>query len=211
LQTGIGLSKELLVILLKSIYVGIINAITFNIHQCRFGLSCVYKGAEYHIYYLQSMVYIIVSICLLVADGFILHHWSKRKKQQGKNIAWYWGFLSPSLVIAIPFVLLVGVLLQSVLAADTLGFREKNTKSEMDVIRQAVLHHQQETGTYPASLESLIGNNPLRQEWRVDFWQRPYIFQQEGPNTFWLISSGKDKVAGTEDDIRIKLNKSPTP
>ena len=58
-------------------------------------------------------------------------------------------------------------------------------------------------GKYPTELNELIGNSPLRQNWKKDAWNREYEFKIiENGNGFLIISAGSDGKFGTEDDIK---------
>ena len=55
---------------------------------------------------------------------------------------------------------------------------------------------------YPESIESLIGDNPIRKGWRSDAWGEPYIYElYEDNQSFKFVSKGKDRKLNTQDDI----------
>ncbi len=58
-------------------------------------------------------------------------------------------------------------------------------------------------GKYPTDLNELIGNNPLRQDWKKDAWNREYEFKiTENGQGFLIISVGSDGKLKTGDDIK---------
>ena len=58
-------------------------------------------------------------------------------------------------------------------------------------------------GKYPTELNELIGNSPLRQDWKKDAWNREYEFTIiENGKRFLITSAGSDGKFGTEDDIK---------
>ena len=87
-----------------------------------------------------------------------------------------------------------------------LPFKEKRTLTEMKEIKKAALKYETEKRELPSSLSSLIGTNPLRLEWKKDYWESDYIYENNR-----LISPGKDKKLGTADDIIIELKNKQLP
>ena len=143
-----------------------------------------------------------IIIAFLLIDLIILYLWEKRRKKNGKTLAWYWGFVSPTLIILAPLALIVGLLVGSGIADRILPLNENRTISEMEEIRNALFKYKDEKSVLPSSLDVLIGNYPLRQEWKKDKWGNDYLYERDK-----LISAGKDKTLGTGDDIIILLDK----
>ncbi len=72
-------------------------------------------------------------------------------------------------------------------------------------IASAIHRYHRSSGEYPTDIYTLIGNTPVRSGWKTDSWGEPYIYELEkdGQN-FKLLSKGKDRILGTEDDIVFK-------
>ena len=51
------------------------------------------------------------------------------------------------------------------------------------------------------NLNELIGNSPLRQDWKKDAWNREYKFTIIDNGNGFLTSAGSDGKFGTENDI----------
>ena len=83
-------------------------------------------------------------------------------------------------------------------------FPEK-TKKEIAEISERIEKWNEKFGKYPSDLKNLIGNNPMRQEWKKDYWNRPYkYYLTENGQDFLIISAGMDGKFETEDDIKSK-------
>lgn len=58
---------------------------------------------------------------------------------------------------------------------------------------------------YHESIARLSQRNPIRKNWTTDAWDNPYVFSfNNDSKTFTLISTGRDRAAGTDDDVIIK-------
>ncbi len=72
-------------------------------------------------------------------------------------------------------------------------------------IVNALNKYKKEKGHYPGDLQPLISRSPIRSRWASDAWGQSYHYEVSGDKTiFKLLSTGKDKTLGTEDDIIIK-------
>ncbi len=81
-------------------------------------------------------------------------------------------------------------------------FPEK-TKKEISEMSERMENWNDNLGKYPTKLNELIGNSPLRQDWKKDAWNREYEFTiMENGEGFLIISAGSDGKFGTEDDIK---------
>ena len=81
-------------------------------------------------------------------------------------------------------------------------FPEK-TKQEISEMSNRMDNWKENLGKYPTELNELIGNSPLRQEWKKDAWNREYEFKIiENGNGYLITSAGSDGKFGTEDDIK---------
>lgn len=79
------------------------------------------------------------------------------------------------------------------------------TKEDCEKIVTALNSYKKDLLNYPLNMDSLIGNNPLRKEWKKDRWDNDYYYKplNNGKN-FILISKGKDQKLFTQDDIIFK-------
>jgi hypothetical protein len=81
----------------------------------------------------------------------------------------------------------------------------RNTRTELNQISQALDQHKNEFKAYPENLGVLIGNNPLKRDWRTDDWGNRYTYEvAPDKQEFSLISPGKDGELRTKDDIIVK-------
>jgi len=78
--------------------------------------------------------------------------------------------------------------------------KKSDTENQFSKMSLAIEKLKNETGSYPETISTLIGSNPLRREWTKDAWGNPvnYTIVNSG---FKLISAGKDGVFGNEDDV----------
>lgn len=76
------------------------------------------------------------------------------------------------------------------------------TASTMRIIVTGLKGYRADKGSYPASLEALMGERFIEQA-PVDAWGRPLLFAAPGlgGREFALLSLGADGERGTEDDI----------
>jgi hypothetical protein len=76
------------------------------------------------------------------------------------------------------------------------------TKNEGTKIIKSIKSYHNGYRKYPESIESLIRDNPIRKDWRSDAWGEPYIYEiAKDKQNFKLVSKGKDRTLGTQDDI----------
>ncbi len=81
----------------------------------------------------------------------------------------------------------------------------EKTKTEIAEMSERVENWNDKLGTYPTDMNELIGNSPIRQEWKNDAWDRAYTYTiMENGNGFLITSAGPDGQFGTEDDINSK-------
>ena len=83
-------------------------------------------------------------------------------------------------------------------------FPEK-TKKEISEMSDRMENWNENLGQYPTDLNELIGNSPLRQDWKKDAWNREYEFTiTENGKGFLITSAGSDGKFGTKNDIKSK-------
>ncbi|MCB0453703.1 MAG: type II secretion system protein GspG, partial [Aequorivita sp.] len=79
----------------------------------------------------------------------------------------------------------------------------KKTEKEISEITQRMEKWKEKFGKYPTDLNELIGNNPMRQEWKTDSWNRPYQYSvSKNGIGFQIVSAGADGKFETKDDIK---------
>ena len=140
----------------------------------------------------------------LIREDFKHHREiSKMEKADGKKRTFQRYFLQPSSIMVIS-VLVVGSLSAILFFTYQRNsmFPEK-TKQEISEMSKRMDNWKENLGKYPTELNELIGNSPLRQEWKKDAWNRKYEFKIiENGNGFLITSAGSDGKFGTEDDIK---------
>ncbi len=124
-------------------------------------------------------------------------------------------FLEIMLVVAI-----IGILV-SLVSVNLVGQMSKSkitaTKSQMNSIETALGMFEIDSGSYPTTEQGLMAlvvrpSDLSEDEWSKymkklpqDAWRQDFIYRSPGENDsdFDLISMGKDKKEGTEDDIKL--------
>ena len=128
---------------------------------------------------------------------------SKKEEVDGKKRPFQRYFLQPSSIMVIS-VLVIGTLSAFIFFTyqRTSIFPEK-TEKEIKEITQRMEKWKEKFGKYPIDLNELIGNNPMRQEWKTDSWNRPYQYSvSENGIGFLIVSAGADGKFETKDDIK---------
>ena len=128
---------------------------------------------------------------------------SKKEKEDGVKRPIQKYFLQPSSIMVIS-LLLVG----SISAFLFFGYQRTSiypdkTEKEIAEISERMENWNEKFGKYPTDLNELIGNSPLRQDWKKDAWNREYEFKvTENGQRFLITSAGSDGKFKTEDDIK---------
>jgi general secretion pathway protein G len=128
---------------------------------------------------------------------------SKKEKEDGIKRPIQKYFMQPSALMLIA-VLVIGSLSAILFFTyqRTSVFPEK-TEKEISEMSKRMENWNEKFGKYPTELNDLIGNSPLRQDWKKDAWNREYEFTIiENGNGFLITSAGSDGKFGTEDDIK---------
>ena len=128
---------------------------------------------------------------------------SKKEKEDGtkRPIGKY--LLPPSSIILVT-VLVVGSISAFLLFRyqRTSIFPER-TKKEIAEMTERMEKWNEKFGKYPTDLNEFIGNNPMRNEWKKDSWNRPYQYSvTENGKGFLIVSAGSDGKFKTKDDIK---------
>lgn len=128
---------------------------------------------------------------------------SKLEKEDGIKRPVLKYFLQPSVKILFA-VLIIG----NISAFLFFSYQRKNvfperTQSQIAEMSDFMKSWNKNIGRYPTDLKELIGNNPLRQSWHRDAWNREYQFTiMENGKVFLIVSAGADGIFGTDDDIK---------
>ena len=126
----------------------------------------------------------------------------KKEKEDGIKRPIQKYFLQPSVLI-LNAVVVIGSLSAILFFTyqKTSVFPEK-TKKEISEMKDRMENWNKNLGQYPTELNELIGNNPLRQDWKKDAWNREYKFMiTKNGKGFLITSAGSDGKFGTKDDI----------
>lgn len=144
---------------------------------------------------------ILLELGLLVADEKHYRQVKKKEKENGKSRPIQKYILSPSVRIYGSVLLLVIFLSTCWFFYTSIVSYPKETLKEMEAITDYIIAYEENTGEKVQSLETLVKGRPLKKDWLKDSWGKPY--QLITTPTFELISAGRDRQFGTEDDIRI--------
>jgi len=128
---------------------------------------------------------------------------SKKEKEDGIKRPIQKYLMQPSALMLIA-VLVIGSLSTILFFTyqRTSVFPEK-TEKEISEMSERMENWNEKFGKYPTELNELIGNSPLRQDWKKDAWNREYEFTiTENGKRFLITSAGSDGKFGTEDDIK---------
>ncbi len=112
------------------------------------------------------------------------------------------------LISRIVIVFLGFMLIYTILYLSTINyFKKKYTIRDCTEIIAALESYKKDNKPYPRSLDSLIGNNPIRAEWKKDRWNTSYkYYTTNNDRSYTLTSAGKDKIFNSNDDIIYKSN-----
>lgn len=128
-----------------------------------------------------------------------------KEKEDGVKRPFQRYFLQPSALIF--FFLLLFTVIASFLFAmyQHNSIYPEKTRTELVEITEWTEKWKENYGRYPTELNEIIGNNPIRQDWKRDAWNRAYKYiQTENPIGFKIISAGSDGHFDTEDDITLE-------
>ena len=106
-------------------------------------------------------------------------------------------------------ILTVVILSISITFLGSSVFSEKDTNKKCMHVVEYLNKYKSHSKSFPADLEQMTGNSPVRREWIKDGWGNPLIYSvTDNGNNFLLISKGKDGKENTSDDLKFnKLGK----
>ena len=125
---------------------------------------------------IQTIILVLVELGLLRED--LKHHRkiSNKEKENGIKRPFYKYFLQPSSIVLI-FVFVIAILSSFLFFNYQSKFIfPKKTKKEIEEMSDRMENWNENLGRYPIDLNELIGDNPTRQGWRKDAWNRVYKF-----------------------------------
>ena len=128
---------------------------------------------------------------------------TKKEKEDGIKRPFQRYFLQPSSIMVVS-VLIIG----SISALMFFGYQRTSifpdkTEKEITEMSDRMEKWNEKYGKYPTDLNELIGNSPIRQDWKKDSWNRPYQYSiTENGKGFLIVSAGLDGKFETEDDIK---------
>jgi hypothetical protein len=140
----------------------------------------------------------------LIREDF-KHQKRIRKKEKGdgikRPIQKY--FMQPSALIYISILVIGSISAFLFFTYQRKAVFPEKTKKEISKMSDRMENWNEKLGKYPTELNELIGNSPLRQNWKKDAWNREYEFTiTENGEGFLITSAGSDGQFGTEDDIK---------
>jgi ABC-type multidrug transport system fused ATPase/permease subunit len=143
--------------------------------------------------YPAVLIWTIIDIIILNKKGAV-------PKYTKKDAAW----AIVLLVLIIPVFISIavsGLYAVGSWYSDKYVFPEQ-TMTEGRQIATAIIEFHESHGKFPDSIKDIIKNYPLRSGWIVDGWKEPYIYEIiENEGKFRVISKGRDKALGTDDDM----------
>jgi hypothetical protein len=123
-------------------------------------------------------------------------HSGSFKKTVRKTILYSLGAILAVVILSIGITLL-----------GTSVFNEKDTEKKCLQVVEYLNKYKSHSNNFPADLEKMTGNSPLRREWINDGWGNPLVYSvTENGNNFLLQSKGKDGKENTADDLKFNKN-----
>lgn len=167
------------------------------------GLGQLYYGKN-----IRGIVMIILGITPLyllvltwsLIDVVMLNHAGAVPVYKPKD-AWWTIAILVVIVPAFLFIVILSAITAGQWYSNHYTFPEQ-TRHEIRQISKSLSDYHAEFGMYPASLNDIAKESPIRAEWHNDSWGQPYHYDvSEDGNSFNLISGGPDMTLNTRDDI----------
>ncbi|WP_291871275.1 type II secretion system protein GspG [Maribacter sp.] len=128
---------------------------------------------------------------------------SKKEKKDGTKRPFQKYFLQPSSIMVILFLVVGSISAFLFFGYQRTSIYPDKTEKEIAEMSERMENWNEKFGQYPTELNQLIGNSPMRQDWKNDAWNRAYKFTiTENGKGFLITSAGSDGEFGTEDDIK---------
>ena len=128
----------------------------------------------------------------------------KVSKAEGKSNSVLYlvmGIIGAAVVIPIIFYLFLYTFIIGGEKLTEKVFNSRNTDSEMTEISDALKKYHAHYKTYPTDYADFIDSKPIWSNWDKDSWGEYYVYQLIDSNNYQLVSSGKDREMGTDDDL----------
>lgn len=130
---------------------------------------------------------------------------SGKEKEDGIKRPFQKYVMLPSLLLLGALFVIVGICAILFFTYQTISIFPDKTKKEITQMSDRMDVWYKSLGEYPTDLNKLIRNNPIRQGWEKDAWNRDYKFTiTNNGKGFLIISAGFDGQFNTEDDIKSK-------
>jgi len=128
---------------------------------------------------------------------------TKKEKEDGIKRPIQKYFMQPSALMYISVLVIVSISAILFFTYQRKSVFAEKTKREISEMSDRMENWNKNLEKYPTELNELIGNSPIRQDWKKDAWNREYEFTIiENGNGFLITSAGFDGKFGTEDDIK---------
>jgi general secretion pathway protein G len=134
-----------------------------------------------------------------------------RRRSRGKRR----GFTLIEILLVLGILVVLGSIVGvSVLQMQATAY-QRAAKTQLHAFDQAITQYQLDVGQPPSSLDALVNapdDLPNTDKWKgpylpkavpLDPWDQPYNYEVVGDSQFQIFSSGKDRVAQTNDDITL--------
>ncbi|MDN3604978.1 type II secretion system protein GspG [Belliella kenyensis] len=142
-------------------------------------------------------------LLILIINLIILGIWYKYRRKKGKDLPWFAGWILPSDILVFLGFLLMGIFAIVMFFSNDFPMEQKRTEKEMSEMKKSIIKFKKDNKGFPDSIEELIRKNPLKKNWKEDYWETPYKLSKKGDQSMELISAGSDRQFGTKDDLRI--------
>jgi len=140
----------------------------------------------------------------IIADIIFWRDKKKRRQFEKENKLPKKLMINPNIKV---MLYLVGILLIISIALPIYKHyysNKKETYKKLLEIEALLIDNKKTEGVYPEHIEDIIRNNPLRQHINQDSWGNAYHYEViDNGNTFVLISTGKDGILNTKDDLKL--------
>ena len=140
----------------------------------------------------------------LIREDFKHHRKiTKKEKEDGIKRPLQRYFLQPSSIMVISVLIILSISAFLFFSYQRTSIFPEKTEREISEMSNRMENWKENLGKYPTELNELIGNSPLRQDWKKDAWNREYkLTISENGKGFLITSAGSDGKFETEDDIK---------
>ncbi|MFL5730168.1 MAG: hypothetical protein ACJ75J_11840 [Cytophagaceae bacterium] len=116
-------------------------------------------------------------------------------------------FVRKMILYGLGIILFVVVLTIGISMFASSIYKEEETEKKCLSAVEYLNKYKSHSASFPADLEKMTGNSPVRREWIQDGWGNPLSYTiTENGNNFLLQSKGKDGNLNTEDDLKFNKN-----